>query len=222
MRIIVGYVMTKKCKWMLCGVFAVLFFVSVVLVTCVDVADVGPQGTEVGMSTVNKAVADAIGFNETIYKVSDILGYMSIVTVVAYAADGLIQLIKRKSLLKVDREVIALGVLYLIIFILYVAFEFVVVNYRPVIMPGETAPEASFPSSHTLMTCVVMAGAVLAAKSQIASKKLRTVVQVACVAVMVLTVVFRFMSGVHWFTDIVSSLLLSAALVFAYSAAAEK
>ena len=72
---------------------------------------------------------------------------------------GLIQLIRHRSLFRVSREVIGLGVAYLLAGIVYLAFEMYVVNYRPVLEAGELFPEASFPSSHTVLAFVVFATA---------------------------------------------------------------
>ena len=76
----------------------------------------------------------------------------AIFTAFLFALAGLVQWIRRKSLLKVDKEILALGGLYLIVIGFYILFELVIVNYRPIIMPGSVHPEASFPSSHGFPT----------------------------------------------------------------------
>ena len=38
----------------------------------------------------------------------------------------------------------------------------IIINYRPVLEAGETFPEASFPSSHTVLAFVVFATAIIA------------------------------------------------------------
>ena len=114
------------------------------LVKVVDVQPIGPQETSVGFAKVNKAFADLIGTNMLLYKLTQLLGYAALAVVAFFGFGGMMQLVKRKSLLKVDRELLGAGVLYAVVLALYVAFEKLIVNYRPVIMPDETVPEASF------------------------------------------------------------------------------
>ena len=157
-----------------------------------DVAPIGPAGTEIGFSTFNKFVHDWTGVNMIWYTITDFFGYAAIGVCALFALAGLVQMIKRRSLFKVDREILALGVLFAVVIGCYVLFEKVIINYRPVIMPGETAPEASFPSSHTMLIMTVM--------------------------VTLVTVAGRLYCGVHWCTDIIGGILLSTTLLLLFSA----
>ena len=49
------------------------------------------------------------------------------------------------------------------------------------------------------------------------NRPLRSVVSFICIAVMLVMVVGRLLSGVHWFTDIIASVVLSAALLSLYA-----
>ena len=129
---------------------------------------------------------------------------------------GAYQLIQSRSLKKVDRTLLALGVLYLVVIILYVFFNKAVVNYRPVLTDGEL--EASYPSSHTMLAVTVMGSAAMVMERVIRDRKLRKIVQRVCIFILILTVVSRLLSGVHWFTDILGSLLLSSALLMLFYA----
>ena len=126
------------------------------------------------------------------------------------------QLVKRKSLLKVDRELLGAGVLYAVVLALYVAFEKIIVNYRPVIMPDETAPEASFPSSHTLLACVVFGSAIILADTYVRKHKARKTVRAVFAVLILVMVAGRLLSGVHWITDIIAGLLYSGSLLSAF------
>ena len=118
-------------------------------------------GTSIGLSQLNQFFFDLTGLNIVWYDITDWLGLTAIATAFVFAVAGLVQLIKRKSLLKVDREILCLGALYIVVIGLYFLFEKVIVNYRPVIMPGGSHPEASFPSSHTMIVCIIMGRPVL-------------------------------------------------------------
>ena len=189
------------------------------LVRVMDVGAIGPAGTQVGFSHLNAAVHDALGVHMALYKLTQVLGYAVLLLVAVFAVVGLLQLIRRKSLWKADREILALGCLYVVVFALYILFEKAIVNYRPVIMPGEIAPEASFPSSHTMLACTVLGSAALLLKKYVKDESLARILRVACVVVMTVIVCGRLFSGVHWLTDIIGGILYSAALLFLFSGA---
>ena len=214
--------MKNKTKFSMAAVFGILAIVWIVLVKCVDVAAIGPMETSVGLSGLNRAVHDLTGVRMLWYTITDWLGILAVVAVAAMALLGLVQLIRRRSLLRVDREILALGGLYIAIFVLYVFFEKVVINYRPIIMPGCTAPEASFPSSHTMLTCVVLGGILLVLNKYVKLKGLCIALKALCWIIIAVTVVGRLLSGVHWFTDIIGGLLISAALLSLFAAVKTK
>ena len=206
-----------KKKFVTAAVCFGLFLVLILLVKTVDVAAVGPEGTEIGLSKLNVAVHNLFGENLGWYKVTNILGYIAILIALGFAAIGGLQLIYRRSILKVDKEILLLGVLYVITLCFYILFEKVVVNYRPILMPGGEGPEASFPSSHTVLSCVILgSGLGLVKKYAKKNKTVQLVLTVVFAVLLALIVAGRLLSGVHWFTDIIGGLLLSAALLNAY------
>ena len=184
------------------------------LVSVVDVGTIGPRGSEVGFSTVNGAVHRLIGVNMTLYHITDWLGLVPIATALGFAVLGLFQWIKRKSLRRVDGSIIALGVFYLAVIAVYILFEYVVINRRPVLIDGFL--EASYPSSTTLLVACVMPTAIIQLNSRIkVSWQKRTVISVISVFTAFM-IIGRLISGVHWLTDIIGGLLFSigAVLVF--------
>ena len=207
-----------KNKFIASAILAVAFVVLIVLICTYNVAPIGPEGTEVGFSSLNKAVHEAFGVSETWYEISELLGYIAIATAGGFALLGVVQTAKRKNLLKVDKKLIALGGLYAAMAFTYVLFEMVVVNYRPIIEAGAESVEASFPSSHTMLVCVIMGGAFVILTEYVKSKGLCVALRITALAVSVLTAVSRLLSGAHWFTDILGGVLISLALVTLYSA----
>ena len=201
------------------GTGALLTALLVVLVRRVDVAPIGPEGTRVGLSHLNRFVFGLFGVHLPWYDVTDWLGAAAILTACLFAAAGLVQMIRRRSLLRVDRELLCLGGLYLSVIGLYILFEKAVVNYRPIVMPGAAHPEASFPSSHTMLVCVVMGSAMTMAGIYVKGKTLRRAARGICAAVIGITVAGRLVSGVHWFTDILGGLLISAVLLELFAGA---
>ena len=198
-----------------CGLAA--FVLWTLLVRSVDVQSIGPMGSAVGFATLNGYVRDLVGVHMPLYVLTDWLGLVPIVTAMGFAVFGLAQWIRRKSLRRVDRSILALGVFYIAVAAAYGFFEAAVINYRPVLIEGIL--EASYPSSTTLLVACVMPTAAMQLGARIKNQKLRRCAIGAIVAFTVLTVLGRLFSGVHWITDIVGGLLLSAGLVSAYRAA---
>ena len=196
-----------------------LFIVFTILVKTVDVAVPSFDATspEVGFSSLNSAVHEALGVSETWYDISDALGLFDLLTVALFGALGLWQWIRRKKLMKVDTCILLLGVFYVLVAAFYVLFEVVVINYRPILMDGLW--EASYPSSHTLLVCCVLGSAMVAFSRLCTVKKWNVIVDVLATLIIVTMVVGRLLSGVHWLTDIIGGVLLSAALVSAYVSA---
>ena len=194
--------------------FLVLLAVLMILLKTVDIKPIGPVGTEVGLAGINGFFAKHFGYNAFWYHLSGGLGIAAILSAALFAALGVYQLIRGKSLGRVDRQILLLGILYLVVIILYLAFEKIPFNYRPVLLEDE--PEPSFPSSHTMLTCTVMGSAIIIFGHLILDGRLRKICRVVAAVIMVLTVLARLFSGVHWFTDILGGILVSAALVFLY------
>lgn len=204
------------------GISGLLFAVLIILVRFVDVQAIGPEGTRIGLSHVNRFVFEMLGVHLLWHEITDWLGIAAIGTALLFAVVGLAQWVKRKSIWKVDREILVLGGLYLILIGFYVLFELAVVNYRPIIMPGSIHPEASFPSSHTMLVCVIMGSAILLLGKYVKSDVLSTVLRVICAAIIAIAVIGRLISGVHWFTDILGGILISVILLNLYAESLER
>lgn len=195
---------------------SILVFMAIlftILAKVIDVKPVGLDNTNLGFSTINKYVFDLLGTSNLWYEITKYLGVIAILIIFIYGLIGIIQLIKRKSLLKVDKEIIILGIFYIIVMIIYVFFEKVIINYRPVLEEGIL--EASYPSSHTLLTLFVSGSAILINKKLYSNKYIK-VINILLFIMMILMPVGRLLSGVHWFTDILGGVLISSALLMSF------
>ena len=103
----------------------------------------------------------------------------------------------------------------------YVLFEKVIVNYRPVMITAADGLEASYPASHTMLACFIFATAMMQLPRLVKSPALRGLGKLVCAAIIAVAVVGRLLSGVHWLSDIIGGVLLSAALVALYAAATQ-
>lgn len=190
------------------------FVLWTIAICYVDVCAIGPQGSSVGFAGINGFVHNLTGVHFELYNITDWLGLVPIFVCTGFAILGLAQWIKRKSICKVDYDILALGGFYIVTIAAYLFFENVVINYRPVLIGGIL--EASYPSSTALLVMCVMPTAIMQLGSRIKNKVVRNIVAITIIAFIAFMVIGRLISGVHWFTDIIGGSLLSAGLVILY------
>ncbi len=197
------------------GIALVLAFILwTILIQTVDVQPAGVNGTKVGFAGVNTWFHLLTGVHMGIYTATDWLGLVPIVVCVGFGLLGLIQLIRRRSLLKVDPDIILLGIYYILVIICYLVFEMIPINYGPILIEG--AMEASYPSSTTLLVLSVMPTLIFQINRRVGHAGVRTAVTVCAVLFSAFMVIGRLVAGVHWLTDIIGAVLLSAGLYMLY------
>ena len=192
------------------------FALWTVLVRFVDVRSIGPMGSSVGFAELNGFVHKLTGVHTSIYTLTDWLGLIPIAVALGFGVLGLVQWIKRKRFLAVDRSILALGVFYVVVMAVYVFFEHVVINYRPILINGTL--EASYPSSTTVLAACVMPTAAMQFCARVKNAWIVRCVISVTVTFTAFMVIGRLFSGVHWVTDIIGGVLLSGGLVTAYAA----
>ena len=186
------------------------------LILFVDVRAIGPNGSSVGFASLNQFVHEFTGVNMSLYVITDWLGLVPIGVAFGFAVLGLVQWIKRKNLLKVDRSILTLGGFYIVVIAVYFLFEIVVINYRPTLIDGYL--EVSYPSSTTMLVMCVMPTAMIQLRARIKNNKFRRCIMFMLAVFIAFMVVGRLVSGVHWITDIIGGALFSTAIVLIYYA----
>ncbi len=204
----------RKQLFLTTGIIFVIAIVYTLLVKYYDVASIGPQNSSVGFSGINAAIHKLFPFSEGWYKFTKYFGLIPVLYGVYYGINGILQLIKYKSLKKVDKRLIYLLVFYILMAITFVFFEKVIINYRPVLEDG--ALEASFPSTHTLIAVCFCASSLFISKYYIKDKKVLKIFDSVTYVLMIFLVVGRLIAGCHWFTDILGGIIISTFLVSLY------
>ena len=209
----------KRGKRQLCAglTLLVLFGVWTVLVRTVDVQAAGETGTAIGFAGINQWFHALTGVHMGVYTATDWLGLVPVFVCLLFGAVGVVQLVGRKSLRKVDGDIILLGVYYVMVIGCYLAFEMYPINYRPILIEGRM--EASYPSSTTLLVLSVMPTLVFQTCRRLHRVGMKKAIALLTMLFSAAMVVGRLTSGVHWLTDIVGSVLLSAGLFCMYRAA---
>ena len=208
----------KAKKLLITGtLFLSAFAVWTLLIKTLDVQSVGVNGTDIGFAVLNTRFHWLTGVNMSLYTVTDWLGLVPLAVCAFFGAVGFVQLVKRKSLSRVDSDIIVSGVYYVVVVLCYLFFEMIPINYRPVLING--AAEASYPSSTTLLVLCVMPSFAFLCNRRLKSKRIIRAINIFTLLFSALMVAGRLISGVHWLSDIVGAALLGAGLFLVYESA---
>lgn len=194
----------------------VTFMVWTLLIQIVDVQPVGQKGTNIGFAEFNRWFHELTGVHMTIYTVTDWLGLIPLCICIIFGGIGFVQLVKRRSLFKVDKDIIFLGIYYVIVIFAYLLFEMIPINYRPILIEG--IMEASYPSSTTLLVLSVMPTLIFQVNFRLENIVVKKTISIFTIIFSAFMVIGRLVSGVHWFTDIVGGCVLSGGLFCIYKA----
>ena len=180
-----------------------------------DVRPIGPNGSSVGLATLNGFFHSLTGELEILYILTDLFGLIPLAIAFAYAVLGFVQLVRGRCIRSVDRSILCLGVIYAITVLVFVIFEIDAVNYRPVLIEGVL--EVSYPSSTTMLVGVIIPTAMIDIKGRMRSGNIRRLIICTLALFMLFMIIGRIISGVHWISDIIGGALISSAIVLFYS-----
>ena len=190
------------------------FVIWTLLLQMVDVQQIGQNGTKIGFATLNRWFHQLTGVHMTIYTITDWAGLVPVFVCLIFGGFGFRQLMQRKSLWKVDYDILLLGLYYAAVIGCYLLFEEFPLNYRPILIEGRM--EASYPSSTTLLVLSVMPTLVEQMNRRLKPTILNKSIGFVTIVFSLLMVIGRLLSGVHWITDIIGGILLSAGLFHVY------
>lgn len=142
-------------------------------------------------------------------KATDIMVAAAIATAIVFFVMGVTQWYKRKSFKKIDKPLLALIVPYALVAITYVIFDYIfILNTRP-----DGSGEASFPSTHTLITTTFFLCAAIVLPYYIKQKPLVALLDLAMLAFIILVPIGRVLANKHWVSDCIGGIIFS--IIFA-------
>ncbi len=195
-------------------VLSIVFVAFTLIVKFVDVSLVGNTGKEIGLSSFNSYFFLRLEPLDIWHTLSNIIFAIALLIAVAFVIVVIYQFVTRKSLKKIDKDIVAVVSSYILVAIVYVFFELVVVNFRPILIDG--AVEASYPSSHVMISLVVITSAVMFLCGR-ANTKIRKVLAIVFgVMLSLMVIIFRILSARHWITDIIAGVLIALVILSCY------
>ncbi|MEE0830131.1 MAG: phosphatase PAP2 family protein [Longicatena sp.] len=207
--------MKQTNKSLLCSILTtILFIIFTIFVKVVDVKLIPTTATFVGFGTLNLWFHQLTKENLFLYQLGDWLSIIPLLICVVYALIGCYQLIKRKSIFKFDYNLLILGFYYVLLLGVYLLFEVIPVNYRPILING--ALEVSYPSSTTLLVLCIMKTFAYNIKIYLNDKQSKRIIISLTMIYSIFMIIIRILSKVHWITDIIGAILLSNALYYLY------
>ena len=142
-------------------------------------------------------------------KITDIILIASIAVLGVFAILGFCQLVRRKSLKKVDKPLLAMLIPLVLMAITYFIFDkFLVLNIRP-----NGSGEPSFPSTHTMVVATIFLLTAIILPNYIKSKTTRVIMDIVMLLFIALVSVGRVLANMHWVSDVVGGLIF--AVIFA-------
>ena len=205
----------KKKNVIISLVLIAICIVYTIVVKEVNVSAIGPNESKVGISCINDFFKDIIGVNKGFYTITNFMDIVLVLIPAIYGVIGLGQLIKRKNLMKVDRELYVLAIFYSIVVLTYVLFEHITINYRPVLINGEL--DLSYPSSHTLAAICICGSSIIINFRLFKDKGIFKYITLLSTISMFIIILGRLLSGYHWFTDIIGGILIASTLLYIFN-----
>lgn len=142
--------------------------------------------------------------------ITNIIIVLAIVILGLFVLLGLFQWYKRKSLKKVDKELLYLPLPFALLGIVYLVFEkFIILNTRP-----NGSGEPSFPSTHTMVAATIFFLTIIILPKYIKNQKLVLILDAIMIMLTILIAIGRVLANMHWVVDVIGG--LAFALIFTW------
>lgn len=202
-------------KDLILGITLIMMFgVFTLLVMKYDIKNIGVNKTTIGFATLNSWFNKTTGIRLMFYSITDWLELLPLIVCVCFGLIGLKQLLSRKKIFLVDHDILLLGIYYIIVILLYLLFDKMCINYRPILIEGKL--EVSYPSSTVLLVLCVMLTLTFQINRRVKNDKTKIYLETLNNIYIIFMLFGRIVSGVHWITDIIGSIILALGLFKLY------
>ena len=145
-------------------------------------------------------------------KATDIILYASFAILGVFIILAFAQLIKRKSIKKVDKPLLIMPIPLILMTITYVVFDkFLVLNTRP-----DGSGEASFPSTHVMVVGTIFLLVAIALPRYIKSKATCAILDIIMLTLFAITAYGRIAANMHWLSDVIAGAVFAAVFGLIY------
>ena len=151
-------------------------------------------------------------------KITNIILISAIITLGVFVVLGLYQWISRKSLKKVDKQLLFMPIPLALMAATYLIFDkFWVLNTRP-----NGSGEPSFPSTHVMVAATIFFLAILALPKYINSLAARIILSLMMLSLIALMCAGRVLANMHWISDVIGGVAFAAIFAAIYYFAIRK
>lgn len=189
-----------------------VFIIYVLLAMYVDVHFIGINNIKVGFASLNSLyLPSSNDINAPLDLISDVLLYISIVSILIPVFFGFKNLLKVKSLFKVDPIYISYIIMGVMFVVIYVVFDKIIkVNYRPIVIEGENS--TSFPSTHCLLfSTIIITHLIFINKFNMKANYKYILCSIGFILIITM-MVLRILSNQHFISDCIGAILGSLSL----------
>ena len=215
--------MSKSVKWIICiwcFLYAVIFVIALKFESSVPVGDLG----SINLRALNNAFRGLFDYEQSggyfrpLYLITEVFGGISIIACLFWTGLGIKDLIKYRDINDVDKSIFATWLLYVLAIIVWRVTLKISVSYAPVSVHPKSALLVSFPCGNTFLIIVSMCSSIYLIGYFLEKKeRLVLILRIVCIAILVLGVVLRSISGVNWLTDILGAIGFAVPAVVLYS-----
>jgi len=125
---------------------------------------------------------------------------------------GLCQLIKRRSLKKVDKELLCAIIPLTLVAATYFVFDkLIILNTRP-----NGSGEPSFPSTHVMITATIFFITALILPKYVKSLSVRAILYAIMLTLLVTISAGRILANMHWLSDVIGALIFAVIFALIY------
>ncbi len=200
---------TKKLLYIIPIIFFTLFLVLTVLLIVTKPND--PWSSvlpKTGLVELNH-IFGSFEYNSILDLFSDFFMIVGLLGMIIMAGIGLYQLIRRKSLKKVDTDILLFGGMILLMIWFWLFFEMYSISYRP--LPNDYS--SSYPSTHVMIVTTTFFILSWMLHKRLNKRWVIVVAYFVSAASLLATFILRIVSGMHWFTDCLGGVLIGFTFV---------